>query len=450
MSIHLITGLPRNGKSYYCVTRIVEDLINEDRGIYTNLPIHPDILCKYVAVQKHDKKNEYYLDLFEELLSRIHIFRSFNSLSEIREFRRKNPVFCRLHMERDRKFDSSMNNEKLLFPFGYLADYWNHSRANSIFYLDECYQIWNYLDSSERSKEAKERRKELQNYMRMHGHDGDDIFLITHKERDLDTFILDTLSYRINVRNSKYWPIIPQEIIDKYWWLSWLGSLRWPCQFFMLRTFIGDEKTPHRSFIKRCNRYIFRCYDSQSRPNGLRNRGYDKQVASSDLGKSYWRELREWFIDSLPALLVLSILIVGAIGVYKGLRSMLHPEPRKTVATAPLVPKKASSVPVKKKVKRQKYYKLLSCTPNTLFFDNDLTIRKGEFFFYEEQDYFVVSVSRNTIVCRFNGRECTFSTKGLRIPETESADRENKSDKIENGNASGASKGTGKTILPAF
>ena len=76
MSIHLITGLPRNGKSYYCVTRIVEDLINEDRGIYTNLPIHPDILCKYVAVQKHDKKNEYYLDLFEELLSRIHIFRS--------------------------------------------------------------------------------------------------------------------------------------------------------------------------------------------------------------------------------------------------------------------------------------------------------------------------------------------------------------------------------------
>lgn len=56
MSIHLITGLPRNGKSYYCVTRIVEDLINEDRGIYTNLPIHPDILCKYVAVQKHDKK----------------------------------------------------------------------------------------------------------------------------------------------------------------------------------------------------------------------------------------------------------------------------------------------------------------------------------------------------------------------------------------------------------
>ena len=55
MSIHLITGLPRNGKSYYCVTRIVEDLINEDRGIYTNLPIHPDILCKYVAVQKHDK-----------------------------------------------------------------------------------------------------------------------------------------------------------------------------------------------------------------------------------------------------------------------------------------------------------------------------------------------------------------------------------------------------------
>ena len=105
---------------------------------------------------------------------------------------------------------------------------------------------------------------------------------------------------------------------------------------------------------------------------------------------------------------------------------------------------------VQKKVKRQKYYKLLSCTPNTLFFDHDLTIRKGEFFFYEEQDYFVVSVSRNSIVCRFNGRECTFSTKGLRIPETEIADRENESAKTENGNASSSSKGIGKTILPAF
>lgn len=443
MSIHLITGLPRNGKSYYCVTRIIDDLVNENRSIYTNLPIHPDILCRHVAVLKHNKKNEYYLDLFEDLLLRIHIFRTFTSRSDLLDFRKKNPVFCRLHSERDRSFDSFLNNKKLIYPFGFLADYWNHSLANSIFYLDECYQIWNYLDSSERSKEAKERRKELQNYMRMHGHDGDDIFLITHKERDLDTFILDTLSYRINVRNSKYWPIIPQEIIDKYWWLSWLGSLRWPFQFFMLKTFIGDEKTPHRSFFKRCNRYIFRCYDSQSRPNGLKNRGYSQSVSSSDLGRSYFREFKQWFFDSLPALLVLSFLIVSAVGIYRGLRNMLSSPEKKPSQVLPV--KKSSFSPLPSSSTKTSgfvYYKLRSVTPNSLFFDNDLIIRSGEVFNYENKIYFVQSVDRNNIYCKVDGGNAVLSTRGLRYQKS--------ADVVERKATSAGSGVAGNYIIPGL
>lgn len=400
MSIHLITGLPRNGKSYYSVERIIEDLITSERNVYTNLPVHPDVLCRHVAVLKYNKKTERYLDIFENVMRRLHIFRTFTSFTELKSFRRKNPVFCRLHRERDRAYDNQdIRNGKLVYPFGYLADYWNHTRANSLFYLDECYQIWNYLDASERSKEAKERRKELQNYMRMHGHDGDDIFLITHKDRDLDTFILDTLSYRIEVRNSKYWPIIPQEIIDKFWWLSWLGTLRWPLQFFMLRTYIGDEKLPHRSFFKRCNRFIFRCYDSQSRPNGLRNRGYNSAVSSSDLGQSYLKELKSWFFDSFPALLILSILIFFAVGIFRGLQNMMRSSNRVTVSPVRRLPQQKNVDPLKKsqeslKTAVPKPVKLLSISPNTLYFDNGLIIRKGENYVLSGKDYTVVDLDR--------------------------------------------------------
>ena len=419
MSIHLITGLPRNGKSYYSVTRIVDDLITTEKNVYTNLPVHPDILCRHVAVLKYNKKTERYLDILDSVMRRLHIFRTFTSLSELKAFYNRNPNFCRLHSRRDRSKDNTLFNDRLVFPFVYLVDYWNHTRANSLFYLDECYQIWNYLDSSERSKEAKERRKELQNYMRMHGHDGDDIFLITHKERDLDTFILDTLSYRINVRNSKYWPIIPQEFIDKYWWLGWLASLRWPAQFFMLQTFIGDEKLPHRQFFKRCNRFIFRCYDSQSRPNGLRNRGYNSNVASSDHGTSYWKEFKEWFFDSLPAILILSMLIVGAYGFYRGIRSML--QPRKPKQSVTKIVRKNPETSALVKTEKHTYHKLLSHMPTALYFDHGLIIRKGEFFNYEDKEYFVSGVDRNYIYCRYGGNDCTISTRAIKRKEESTA-----------------------------
>lgn len=435
MGISLITGLPRNGKSYYCVTRMVDDLVTTERIVYTNLPVHPDILARHVAVLKYNKKTERYLDILDSVMSRIRIFRTFTCFSELKAFYRKNPNFCKLHSRRNRAHDSQIFNEKLIYPFALLSEYWNYTRANSIFYLDECYQIWNYLDASERSKDAKERRKELQNYMRMHGHDGDDIFLITHKERDLDTFILDTLSYRINVRNSKYWPIIPQEFIDRYWWLGWLASLRWPVQFFMLSTYIGDEKLPHRQFFRRCDRFIFRCYDSMSRPNGLKNRGYNQNVASSDLGRSYFKEFRDWLSDSLPAIIILSILIVGAYGFYRGIRSMLQPKKKAVVASAP-VTKSSYDLPDQKPKKRKKYYKLVSYLPTALFFDNGLTIRQKEYFAYEEKQYFVTGFDRNFIYCKLNGKDCTLSTSGLELPEDEDS-RETRKGKVRSGSLEG-------------
>jgi len=401
MSCHLISGLPRNGKSYYCVTRIVDDLVDSERSIYTNLPVNPDYIARIVALRKCNKRTEDYLDLIDGILSRLHVFKKFASRADYLDFKKKNPLYVSKHLKRNRKHDKSMSySQRLLYPFEYIADYWNHTKANSLFYLDECYQIWNYLDSSERGKEAKDKRKELQNYMRMHGHDGDDIYLITHKERDLDNFILDTLSYRINVRNSKYWPIVPQEILDKYWWLGWLATLRWPVQFFILRSFIGDEKLPHRTFFRACDRRIFKCYDSHSRPNGLKNRGFDSKVASSDLGKTYFSEMKEWFFDALPALMVLTMLVFTAAGVYKGLRGMMNPRHSKTVISAPVVqqevkkdvPGQGGNVQAKKESLQIK-----SISPSSIHFSNGLTLKKGGVYEIEDVAFNVVSVSRSFV-----------------------------------------------------
>ncbi len=412
MSCHLITGLPRNGKSYYCVTRIVEDLIHTDRTVYTNLPIHPDTIAKKVAVLKYDRRNEHYLDIYDEVLRRIRIFRTFTSRKDIEEFRKKNPCWCRLHRKRRRSKDGQFQySEKLLYPFYLLSNYWDCTKANSLFYLDECYQIWNYLDASERSAEAKDKRKDLQNYMRMHGHDGDDIFLITHKERDLDKFILDTLSYRIEVRNAKYWPIVPQEVTDKYWWLAWLGSLRWPCQFFILRTFIGDEKISHRSFFKRCDKAVFKCYDSMSRPNGLKDRGLDvKNMKSSDLNKGYFSEIREWFFDAWPALLILFILAVTVYGIFQGLYLMVQPRSTGTVigvSAFPTTSKPAGqggavAVDTAPRVDTP-YLKVRSVSPVSVYFDNGFQLKKGGVFDYEGTVWFVDYVSAGFVVLSSSG-----------------------------------------------
>lgn len=415
MSLHIITGLPRNGKSFYCCTRILDDLENTDRFIYTNLPVNPDMMARLVAVRKRSKSIEY-LDLLEQILKRIRVFRKFNTRAELLAFRKKNPVWCKLNLERSRGGDFNhgrfeidvVRTGKLLYTMEQLSEYWNYTKANSIFYFDECYQIWNCLDASERGAENKARRKELQNYMRMHGHDGDDIFLISHKERDLDKFILDTCSYRINVRNSKYWPIIPQEIIDRYWWLGWLGSLRWPVQFFILRTYIGDEQTHHKTFYRSSKKYIFRCYDSMSRPNGLKSRGFDSSSAkSSDINNSWFREFRIWFFDSLPALVVLTLVIITICGIFSGIRRILNPpRPVRTVAPAKVVkvqPPRQTEQGDRKQEKppeKPKPVKVVSVSPRTIYYENGTVLRVGGDYEYKGSFFEVVSVSRDWIVFR--------------------------------------------------
>lgn len=50
MSIHVILGKPGSGKSLYATSRVLEELINGNRNIVTNLPIHLGRLNEYVQI----------------------------------------------------------------------------------------------------------------------------------------------------------------------------------------------------------------------------------------------------------------------------------------------------------------------------------------------------------------------------------------------------------------
>ena len=67
--LNLITGKQRSGKSYFCVTLLIDYLQRSNRHLYTNLPINPDILCDIACGGRIKYPAQY-----NQYMSRLHIF----------------------------------------------------------------------------------------------------------------------------------------------------------------------------------------------------------------------------------------------------------------------------------------------------------------------------------------------------------------------------------------
>ena len=67
--LNLITGKQRSGKSYFCVTLIIDYLRNSKRPIYTNVPINPDLVADVASGGRLK-----YPSLYTQYLSRLHLF----------------------------------------------------------------------------------------------------------------------------------------------------------------------------------------------------------------------------------------------------------------------------------------------------------------------------------------------------------------------------------------
>lgn len=353
--LYCITGKQRSGKSYFCVTIVQDYLRSCNRPIYTNLPLHPDYLCKMLF--KSPAK-------YSLALSRIHLFRKFRSFGEAREFYKCNPDWCK---------------KRLMISDERIKDFWRVTDSNSVIILDELYQYFSNTDY--KSQDVAERRRELLAYTRQHGHYKDDMFLISHSSDDLDINIRRGIQYLYILSNSKY-----SNIFEKF---SWLKGLKWPVQFFRVRGYEYGDKDYSDQWALWPSKRIFRCYDSFSKAESVPGKSLPgEDAASSDTGTNTIKNIFHFLkCFWLPCVLVIS-LIVGIRSAWKGYIDFLE-KPKVTTFEKKVLP---SAEPIDI-VPIAEYLTPLSITPTKVFYPENIIIRKGDFYNGKE----IVKIDRQNV-----------------------------------------------------
>jgi hypothetical protein len=396
MSTNLISGLQGSGKSFFCARHIIDQLRDTERHIYTNVSIHPDRIACIVLRERYAKTRQFFwASKVDLILSRIHIFKAFTSRAEYLRFKKINPLYCALHRNRDRSLDKSKTglSQKLLFHLSEIMEFWDVSRSNCIFYFDESYQFWRSSDGAKRDKDTKERRERLQTYILHHRHFDDDVYVISHKEEYLDKNIL--FSVRYVVRNMRDYPIIPDDILAKYWWLRLVGSITRPYQFFRAHVFVGDEKKYKSTQDVWPSKKIFDCYDSKAPAETLgKVITHDQEKAvSGNYGRSWFRDLRDWFRDSWTQLLLAFFVVYTVISIFynlfkadfgDALNSTFNKKGSSDSQAVKQPEGSKKSKPLKKgqggkasEPEPEKEKKVTAVSPNAIYFSDGSCIRKG-------------------------------------------------------------------------
>ncbi|HBC86193.1 MAG TPA: hypothetical protein DCZ94_04480 [Lentisphaeria bacterium] len=378
--LSVITGKQRAGKTYYCVKEIIFPVLNDSkRHVFTNLPINPDYLVRYMS-----------RNLFEhsELMSRIHIFMD-TSFFSLREFQRKNPMFFR-------HFKENIISDKNIKSF------WEHVKENSVIIFDEIYEYFSSTDYLDKSEKNVDLRKKLLSVSRQHGHFKQDIFLVSHSYQDLDSFIKRGIQYLYVVRNSKYTNIVNSR---------WFTGLKWPVQFFIVEGFEFGEKSAADRFFIPSKKEIFRCYNSFSNSRVVgRNFVNDKTQSSTDYNQSIWVGLRKFFRQFKMTLIFFTCLILGVFFCFKAyLKMAMAPiqvkykneniDKSKAVAENNVVSKseKPLSAPVEKKDQKEKTeeIKVKLRTDKLIKYSNGISIRVGELY----KGYQIEKIDKDFVYC---------------------------------------------------
>lgn len=434
---YIITGGQRNGKTYFCTLKMKGYLQATERHFYTNLPVHPDIISREII--KVNSINV--INIHEELrpvVSRIHIMRRFADFSELREFRIKNPVFCLMHVYRDRtkdyEFDLNsdgekvyrvnpdtgkkiiaFNPERLFYPIECLLEYWKFLRYNSIVMIDELYNYFNAMES--RKSDLQERRMQLQSHLKQHGHDKHDIYLISHDIEDIDPVIRKCCQYIYYCYNSLYTNMIPNDVIKRYPnILSGFRGLKHMYMYFIVEGFEKRNKTdfPDDVWKLRADSKIFGCYNSFSRGEGQHKRILDRVsscASSSDINRSKWLVFKAFFSQAWIHFLIMGIFIAFIYFAYQAVFALIYGPDLKKKEEKQIVKKdevkpvsKSENKPEKKKVK------LTGITPNCLFYDDGYRIHKGGVY----EGFEVVDIGRVFCSFKFDGKIYRVSTNGIR------------------------------------
>lgn len=327
--LNLITGKQRSGKSYFCVTLIIDYLRHSKRPIYTNLPINPDVVADVACGGKIRNPA-----LYNQYLLRLHLFVNYSgrNRSSFKIFKSINPDFCKFYHSSSK---SDLRNH-LFIPSGihnsFISQFWRYTLSNSIIFLDEVYEIFGSLDQLSKGKDI---RKEMLSYAKQHGHFKDDLYLITHDPADIDKIIRKSLNKQYIVKNSKY-----QNILDH----RFFKGLRWPIQFFMVSGYEYGEKTAQDQFNIYPKQNIFSCYNSFNVSDFLDKEMASDSDVSSDTSVNHRDNWRNFAKQFFPLFIVSCCVLVGFLSfLYYGTKYFSNASSGRSVSSDQSSSKEVSS-----------------------------------------------------------------------------------------------------------
>ncbi len=387
-----IHGAQRSGKSYFCVRTLIDFLRNTVRDIFTNLPINPDFVAKFVCGHKMRNLDKYY-----EIFKRIHIFRDFKTLSEAKEFAYKNRDFwrfCRFgSIYKKRFFKEYYSNPKnvdtrgqgelypsrenwpleyyadgYIWPEAWIKDFWRHTkRQSTVFMFDEFYEHFSAMDYRSTGVDV---RKELLSFTRQHGHDNHHVYLISHKEADLDAVIRNGFMWQYYIENAKYKNMFKNK---------WLRGFKSPFQYFNVRGFSSGDNEPQDVYPIWPDKVIFKCYDSNSTGSTLKeiNSGDCKSDRYDDNhGHNFLHNFKKYFVQQgWITFMVISSVFFGGYYLYKGYKSLMP-------GSAKVDIKKSSKVEPSIKTKNLSSglsdLKVIGIFPNKVIWSDNFKLQKGD------------------------------------------------------------------------
>ena len=434
-----IHGAQRSGKSYFCVRTCIDFLRNTQRDIYTNLPINPDYIAQFVCGRKM-RNLERYLDLF----SRIHIFIDFPTLTSAKDFARKNRDywrFCRLDRAYKKRFFKEYYSKNpdtrgqgadfpsrenwpseyyeggYIWPTRWIGEFWKYAKhKRTVFMFDEFYEHFSSMDYR---ATPTERRKELLSFTRQHGHDNHHVYLISHKEADLDAVIRNGFMYQYYVENAKYKNMFKNK---------WLRGFKHPLQFFRIEGYSSGDREPQDTYPIWPDKAIFKCYDSNSTGSTLKEINFGQSNGDrydDNHGHNFIHNFKKYFMQQgWITFVVISSIFLGGYYLYKGYKSVM---PGKAKVQA--FEKKTESVnQIKKQESQVSDLKVIGIFPNKVIWSDNFKLQKGDV--YHGLKVEKINTRNESIVFAGpNGKLFSIPLSGCRIEEKNQSNSKSKRNK---------------------
>lgn len=399
--LSLISGRQRAGKTYVCVELLIDYLRDSKRHIFSDFPLNPDLICDYAAGGKNKHPGRY-----RAYLERLHLFMDFTGRNRkyYRQFKAANADYVALHKSLDKiktlkrlgrdDIYYYTRRDPLILSRSKLLAFWTCTPPNSVVFIDEAYEIFGALDQRSHGQDI---RKQLLAYTRQHGHFKDDIYLISHKEGDIDKIIRNGIQKHYVISNSKYENVFQKRI---------LMGFKWPVQFFMVKIFLMGDKKESDSFYYFPKKQIFKCYNSFSVSSSLDKSAASESDHNIDAAVDHKANIKGFTRQFLP---IFAFYFCSFVGIAYAVWYLIDNFTSSNVA---LPSNKAASAVVGQggAVSKNKSITIKLLTPTTIIYSDGVVIKKGALY----NGYTVQKINLDNVVLSRGGVTGRYSLAALR------------------------------------